>query len=66
MEVDVDGGVGHFSGVDSGLWIPLIQPRGDGKEGQQQREWRYTAPPVATVDAMAARSREFARGLYCA
>ncbi len=51
MVVDVDGGVGHPSGVDSGLWMPFSQPRGDGKEGQQQREWRSTAPPVATVVA---------------
>jgi hypothetical protein len=49
--MEVDGGVGCPSGVDSGLWMPFSRPRGGGKEGQQQQEWRSMAPPVAAAAA---------------
>ncbi len=35
--MEVDGGMGPSSGVDSGLWAPFSRPRGGGKEGQQLR-----------------------------
>ena len=35
--VEMDGGVGCPSGVDSGLWMPFSQPRGGGKEAEGQQ-----------------------------
>jgi hypothetical protein len=43
-------GEGGGMEVDGGVGYPSRQREG-GKEGQQQREWRWTASPVATVAA---------------
>jgi hypothetical protein len=37
MEVEVDGGVGYPSGVDSGLWMPFAEPRGVGRNGSSNK-----------------------------
>jgi hypothetical protein len=50
--MEVVGGVGYPSGVNSWLWMPFFWLTGGGKEGQQKLEWQSTALSIVTVAVM--------------